>query len=66
MEKCGFTRSRYGSITTSSYPTGQIGLLLGEKNPSAAASYKSVVKRYNDMVLNGKATTYYHPPLQKG
>ncbi|KAL7569528.1 hypothetical protein ACA910_013900 [Epithemia clementina (nom. ined.)] len=29
--KAGFTRSRYGSISIGSYPTGQIGFLLCEK-----------------------------------
>jgi hypothetical protein len=66
MEACGFKRSRYGSIMTSSYPTGQIGLLLGEKDPSSAARYESVVERYDRMVATEKRPTYYHPPLQKG
>ena len=68
MEACGFTRSRYGSIHTSSYPTGQIGLLLGEKNPSASSKMPSVLTRYKQIVDNGEnnKTTYYHPPLQRG
>jgi spermidine synthase len=65
MTECGFTRVRYGSIMTSSYPTGQIGFLLAEKNPSAAASHKSIVNRFNEIVRSGKRTTYYHPPLQE-
>lgn len=66
METCGFERSRYGSIHTSSYPTGQIGLLLGEKQPAESSKMKSVWKRYKEMVENGERTTYYHPPLQRG
>jgi hypothetical protein len=66
MEECGFTRSRYGNIQTSSYPTGQIGLLIGEKNPSVASDMASVLTRYNKIVENGEKTSYYHPPLQRG
>mmetsp|Transcript_1510 Transcript_1510/g.3382 ORF Transcript_1510/g.3382 Transcript_1510/m.3382 type:complete len:107 (-) Transcript_1510:122-442(-) len=66
MEKCGFKRSRYGSIHTTSYPTGQIGLLMGEKDPSSSSGMKLVLKRYRDMIDIGKKTTYYHPPLQRG
>jgi hypothetical protein len=66
MEECGFLRSRYGSIHTSSYPTGQIGLLLGEKDPSSASRHKVITERYNRMVSGGMKTTYYHPRLQKG
>ncbi len=66
METCGFERSRYGSIHTSSYPTGQIGLLLGEKKPSASSKMSSVWSRYKQIVQNGEKTTYYHPPLQRG
>jgi len=66
MKACGFQRSRYGNIHTASYPTGQIGLLLGEKNPSASSNMSSVSKRYNQMVAKGAKTTYYHPPLQRG
>jgi hypothetical protein len=51
---------------TISYPTGQIGLLLGEKEPSMSADYMSVTRRYKEMIANGKQTSYYHPPLQKG
>jgi spermidine synthase len=66
METCGFERSRYGSIHTSSYPTGQIGLLLGEKQPSASSKSSSVLARYRQIVSNGDKTSYYHPPLQRG
>lgn len=66
MEACGFVRSRYGSIHTSSYPTGQIGLLLGEKTPSNASKMPLVWKRYKQILDNGEQTTYYHPPLQRG
>ena len=66
MTACGFKRSRYASILTSSYPTGQIGCLLAEKDPPSASSYNSVVTRYKRMISNGQATSYYHPPLQRG
>jgi spermidine synthase len=66
MDACGFKRSRYGSIFTTSYPTGQIGLLLGEKDPASASKYPLILSRYRQMVEAGKKTTYYHPPLQKG
>eukprot|EP00529_Nitzschia_sp_RCC80_P001776 CAMPEP_0113453826 /NCGR_PEP_ID=MMETSP0014_2-20120614/7552_1 /TAXON_ID=2857 /ORGANISM="Nitzschia sp." /LENGTH=374 /DNA_ID=CAMNT_0000345221 /DNA_START=214 /DNA_END=1338 /DNA_ORIENTATION=- /assembly_acc=CAM_ASM_000159 len=66
MDACGFGRSRYGSIYTSSYPTGQIGFLVGEKDPCSSAPYQDVVERYNRIVESGQKTSYYHPPLQKG
>lgn len=66
MEACGFKKTRYGSIHTTSYPTGQIGLLLGEKEPLMASDSASVLQRYDDMVQSGRKTSYYHPPLQKG
>ncbi len=66
MEECGFERSRYGNILTSSYATGQIGLLMGEKDMSSAASPASIAKRYREIVERGDKTTYYHPPLQRG
>eukprot|EP00934_Nitzschia_sp_Nitz4_P001188 Nitzschia sp. Nitz4//scaffold42_size132992//23851//25204//NITZ4_003383-RA/size132992-processed-gene-0.5-mRNA-1//1//CDS//3329551670//1188//frame0 len=66
METCGFTRSRYGSILTPSYPTGHIGMLMGEKNPAAASSQKAIMERFEHMVKSGQRTSYYHPPLQRG
>lgn len=66
MEACGFKRSRYGSIHTTSYPTGQIGLLLGEKNPSASSKMSSILRRHKTIANSGKKTSYYHPPLQRG
>lgn len=66
MEACGFERSRYGSIHTSSYPTGQIGLLLGEKLPSDSSKMPSVWTRYEKILEAGGGTTYYHPPIQRG
>jgi hypothetical protein len=50
---------------TSSYPTGQIGFLLAEKDPYSAADYSSILYRYKQMLKDGLKTTYYHPPLQK-
>jgi len=64
MTNCGFERTRYGSILTSSYPTGQIGFLLAEKKPSSAASPEGIQERYDQLVEKGTPTTYYHPPLQ--
>lgn len=66
MEACGFKRTRYGSVMTTSYPTGHIGLLMAEKEPALSADYASIHRRYREMIGNGKKTTYYHPPLQKG
>jgi len=76
MEKCGFQRTRYGSIMTSSFPTGQIGLLMAEKDPSKASSHTSIRERFDGMMSlssdensEGKGflgTTYYHPALQLG
>lgn len=57
----GFDTARYGSLVISSYPTGQIGFLLCEKNHAGAASVKSIEKRYK---YGSMKTSYYHPPLQ--
>lgn len=57
----GFSDSRYGSITISSYPTGQIGFLLCRKSPSSSPSMENVVQRYNRI----KETSYYQPKLQE-
>ena len=64
MTNCGFERTRYGSVSTSSYSTGQIGFLLAERQPSKASTAEAIQERYNGMVETGKATSYYHPPLQ--
>lgn len=60
----GFESARYGSIMVSSYPTGQIGLLMCEKNTSASSSLNDIISRYTQMCEEGKITSYYHPPLQ--
>lgn len=60
----GFESSRYGSIMISSYPTGQIGFLLCEKDAGASSSAQQIQTRFDEIVANGKATSYYHPPLQ--
>jgi len=75
MEDSGFARTRYGNIQTTSYPTGQIGFLLGEKQqyPSCSSSssssnnrMSSISKRYRKMVVDNKrSTSYYHPRLQR-
>ena len=66
MEKCGFVRSRYVNIMTVSYPTGHIGMLLGEKNPLAASEDDAIMERYKRIVKSGGRTSYYHPVLQRG
>ena len=62
----GFESAMYGSIMISSYPTGQIGFLLCEKNRSAASTNSLVENRFNKIVEANRSTTYYHPPLQTG
>jgi len=61
----GFEDARYGSISISSYPTGQIGFLLCRKSLKSSSSDESMNKRYEHIVSSGKATSYYHPKLQK-
>ena len=65
LTNCQFEQTRYGSILTSSYPTGQIGFLMAETNVAAATSPQEIQDRYNLMVERGTPTTYYHPPLQE-
>lgn len=61
----GFQSSRYGSITISSYPTGQIGFLLCEKKPGSAPSLDEIEERFNAMQITGSETSYYQPKLQQ-
>lgn len=63
--KVGFQRVRYGSILISSYPTGQIGFLLCERDLTEA-TYAEVLERFTQMEEAKKSTSYYHPPLQVG
>lgn len=60
----GFESVRYGSILTSSYPTGQIGFLMCEKSTAAAAPIDNIEERFGNMVKRNLGTLYYHPPLQ--
>jgi len=60
----GFAEARYGSIMISSYPTGQIGFLLCDKNPSAVSTPADIEERFACMVKAGGGTSFYHPPLQ--
>jgi spermidine synthase len=60
----GFQTSKYGTIMISSYPTGQIGFLMSEKEPAAASSMVDIKERFLQMRNSGKKTTYYHPRLQ--
>lgn len=62
----GFATARYGSLVISSYPTGQIGFLLCEKNTSAGSQPSTIQERYSRMLEAGKSTSYYHPPQQTG
>ena len=61
----GFQSARYGSITISSYPTGQIGFLLCEKKPDSAPSLEEIEERFNAMQSTGSETSYYQPKLQE-
>lgn len=66
----GFATSRYGSLYIATYPTGQIGFLLCEKNPDAATSLEDVTKRFQALsspegTTMAEATTYYQPKLQQ-
>jgi len=60
----GFKEARYGSITISSYPTGQIGFLLCRKSEDSPPSMTSVNSRFDDMEKLGQRTSYYQPSLQ--
>mmetsp|Transcript_29908 Transcript_29908/g.49353 ORF Transcript_29908/g.49353 Transcript_29908/m.49353 type:complete len:348 (+) Transcript_29908:237-1280(+) len=62
--KVGFERASYGSLFISSYPTGQIGFLLCEKDASVASSKEDVESRFAVMQANDRGTTYYQPKLQ--
>ena len=59
-----FQSSRYGTIMISSYPTGQIGFLLSEKNPMDACDPVLIKERFVQMRNEGRTTSYYHPRLQ--
>lgn len=60
----GFADARYGSISISSYPTGQIGFLLCRKDPISSPSMETINYRFGNIVRLGKSTSYYHPMLQ--
>eukprot|EP00568_Trieres_chinensis_P003881 CAMPEP_0183316316 /NCGR_PEP_ID=MMETSP0160_2-20130417/54565_1 /TAXON_ID=2839 ORGANISM="Odontella Sinensis, Strain Grunow 1884" /NCGR_SAMPLE_ID=MMETSP0160_2 /ASSEMBLY_ACC=CAM_ASM_000250 /LENGTH=367 /DNA_ID=CAMNT_0025482081 /DNA_START=27 /DNA_END=1130 /DNA_ORIENTATION=- len=61
----GFESARYGSLTISSYPTGQIGFLLCQKpGDDDAPNREAIQKRWDEMVRVGNGTTYYQPKLQ--
>lgn len=62
----GFLSCSYGSITISSYATGQIGFLMCRKSEHDLISHKKLVQnRYDRMVERGLETSYYHPKLQE-
>jgi len=60
----GFRSARYGSLTISSYPTGQIGYILCEKDPQSSLSKSEIQTRFDNITNSGQGTTYYHPKLQ--
>lgn len=60
----GFKDAQYGSISISSYPTGQIGFLLCMKEPETVSSLPNIEIRYKEMIESGMITSYYHPQLQ--
>lgn len=60
----GFEDARYGSITISTYPTGQIGFLLCRKSVESSPSLDDIEERFTTMVENGDETSYYQPKLQ--
>ena len=62
--RTGFESVRYGSISISSYPTGQIGFLLCEKQEMAKGPSDQIFVRYQEMIKENQRTNYYHPRLQ--
>jgi len=60
----GFQLARYGSLSISSYPTGQIGFMLCQKDIDSSLDMSQIQSRYEDIVKSDRSTTYYHPKLQ--
>ena len=61
----GFQNARYGSISISTYPTGQIGFMLCEKSPRSASSQDEINQRFSLLMEKGNDTKYYQPKLQQ-
>lgn len=61
----GFESANYGSISISTYPTGQIGFLVCRKSEVSCSTLEEISDRYTNMVKNGSETSYYHPKLQQ-
>jgi spermidine synthase len=61
----GFEDSRYGSISISSYPTGQIGFLLCRKCVDSSATMAQIKERYETIIDLGRHTSYYQPKLHE-
>lgn len=61
----GFENANYGSITISTYPTGQIGFLLCRKSVESCATQNEVEERFTKLDNSQGETTYYHPKLQQ-
>jgi len=63
----GFTNVRYGTITISTYPTGQIGFMLCENGFHFANDVdliENASKRCDEINQSDAKTSYYHPKLQ--
>ena len=61
----GFEDAKYGSITISSYPTGQIGFLLCRKSVASTPTQEEVNSRFSLAMTGDNQTKYYHPRLQQ-
>ena len=61
----GFEDAKYGSISISSYPTGQIGFLLCRKSVESTLTQDEVIERFEDVMTGDNETKYYHPRLQQ-
>jgi len=62
--RVGFKNARYGSLTISSYPTGQIGFILCEKE-KGIQSISQTRNRFSTIEKKGDGTSYYQPKLQQ-
>lgn len=60
----GFEDAKYGSITISTYPTGQIGFLLCRKSVDSCSSQDEIINRFTKSMVDENETKYYQPKLQ--
>jgi len=63
--RAGFEKVSYGSLYISSYPTGQIGFLMCQKNGEQEMNQENVDLRFRNIEDAGLGTKYYQPGLQK-